>query len=630
MSVVEMSEAPKLRIVVVGHVDHGKSTLIGRIFYDTDSLPEGKVEAIKKASALEGMEFEYAFLLDALLEEQAQNITIDTTQIPFRTEKRGYVLIDAPGHREFLKNMVTGAASADAAILLVAANEGVREQSRRHGYLLRLLGLRQIVVAVNKMDLVDYSEAAFEAVKTEYTDFLTQIGLTAQQFIPISAREGDNIARRASDKMPWYDGPTILQRLDQFAPAALVTHQPLRFPVQDIFRFDARRIIAGRVESGTLRIGDRLRFSPGGRESRVASFERWQGPARDYALAGESVAITLEEQLFVERGQIASLSGASTPTVAHRLRVNLFWMGPETVKVGDKLRLRLATQEVGCRIATIERRIDASTLADADGDTTELARHDVAEAIIETDKPIAFDTHDISEALGRFVLVLNRRVAGGGILTGADILAEDRNIVPADSRVSRQERERRNGHKGAVVWLTGLSGSGKSTLASAVNRTLFDHGISATFLDGDNLRHGLNADLGFSPEDRSENIRRAAHVAALFAESGVIALTAFISPYRNDRQNARAIALQADVPFIEIFVDTPLEVCESRDPKGLYKKARAGEIPQFTGIDAPYETPEAPEVTIRTAEQSQEESVATLVQEIRERLSNSRYEDWSV
>ncbi|MEI6432512.1 MAG: GTP-binding protein, partial [bacterium] len=250
MSVVEMSEAPKLRIVVVGHVDHGKSTLIGRIFYDTDSLPEGKVEAIKKASALEGMEFEYAFLLDALLEEQAQNITIDTTQIPFRTEKRGYVLIDAPGHREFLKNMVTGAASADAAILLVAANEGVREQSRRHGYLLRLLGLRQIVVAVNKMDLVDYSEAAFEAVKTEYTDFLTQIGLTAQQFIPISAREGDNIARQASDKMPWYDGPTILQRLDQFAPAALVTHQPLRFPVQDIFRFDARRIIAGRVESG--------------------------------------------------------------------------------------------------------------------------------------------------------------------------------------------------------------------------------------------------------------------------------------------------------------------------------------------------------------------------------------------
>ena len=395
-------EAPKLRIVVVGHVDHGKSTLIGRIFYDTDSLPDGKVEAIKKASTLEGMEFEYAFLLDALLEEQAQNITIDTTQIPFRTDKRGYVLIDAPGHREFLKNMVTGAASADAAILLVAANEGVREQSRRHGYLLRLLGLRQIVVAVNKMDLVGYDETTFNGVKAEYSEFLRQIGLTAQQFIPISAREGDNIAARATEKMPWYDGPSILEMLDRFEAPAPTLNQPLRFPIQDIFRFDARRILAGRVETGTLRVGDTLRFSPGGRESRVASIERWNGPPRDYAIAGESVGVLLEEQLFVERGQVASRAGEAPPIASSRLKVNLFWMGPEIVKVGEKLRLRLATQEVGCRIVQIERRIDASTLADADGDKTEIARHDVAEAIIETDTIIAFDTHDHSPDSGAF------------------------------------------------------------------------------------------------------------------------------------------------------------------------------------------------------------------------------------
>ena len=621
--IMSSTEAPKLRIVVVGHVDHGKSTLIGRIFYDTDSLPEGKVEAIKKASALEGMEFEYAFLLDALLEEQAQNITIDTTQIPFRTEKRGYVLIDAPGHREFLKNMVTGAASADAAVLLVAANEGVREQSRRHGYLLRLLGLRQIVVAVNKMDLVGYDEATFEQVKAEYSEFLAQIGLTAQQFVPISAREGDNVADRATDKMPWYDGPSILETLDRFEAPAPTLHQPLRYPIQDIFRFDSRRILAGRVEAGTLRVGDVLRFSPGGRESRIASIERWNGPARDYAIAGESVGVLLEEQLFVERGQVASRAGESTPLTSSRLKVNLFWMGPETVRIGEKLRLRLATQEVGCRIAQIERRIDASTLADADGDATEIAKHDVAEAVIETDKPIAFDTHDHSPILGRFVLIQNRRVAGGGILTGAaeDVTIASKNIVLADTQVTVNDRTRRNSHKGGIVWLTGLSGSGKSAIAGAINRALFDAGWQATFLDGDNLRHGLNADLGFTPADRSENIRRAAHVAALFAESGIIALTAFISPYRADRQAAREVADRAGVPFIEVFVNTPLEICESRDPKGLYKKARAGEIKQFTGIDAPYEAPENAEITLHPATQSLDESASALLAELRERLT---------
>jgi bifunctional enzyme CysN/CysC len=308
-TIEEFGATPRLKVVVVGHVDHGKSTLIGRIFYDTGALPEGKVEAIQKACELEGMPFEYAFLLDALLEEQEQNITIDTTQIPFQTAARRYVLIDAPGHKEFLKNMVTGAASADAAILVIAANEGVREQSRRHGYLLRLLGVRQIVVAVNKMDLVGYDQATFERVRDEYAAFLAEIGLTAQRFVPVSAREGDNVANRASGVMPWYDGPAVLETLDGFTAPRPQADLPLRFVLQDVYRFDARRILAGRIEAGTLAVGDTLTFSPGGRTAKVASFERWNGPGRDWAVAGESVAVMLDEQLFVKRGHVATVTG---------------------------------------------------------------------------------------------------------------------------------------------------------------------------------------------------------------------------------------------------------------------------------------------------------------------------------
>jgi bifunctional enzyme CysN/CysC len=608
-------ESPKVKIVVVGHVDHGKSTLIGRIFHDTDSLPEGKIEAIKKACAAEGMPFEFAFLLDALLEEQEQNITIDTTQIPFKTAKRGYTLIDAPGHKEFLKNMITGAASADAAILLVAASEGVREQSRRHGYLLRLLGVRQVVVAVNKMDLVGYDQATFERVKDEFTAFLAQIGLTAERFVPVSAREGDNIARRATDTMPWYDGPSVLEALDDFTPPLPPTDQALRFPLQDIYRFDARRILAGRIETGTLRVGDRLAFYPGGKSATVQTIERWNGPARDFAVAGESIGITLDEQLFVERGYLgAHVDRAERPETASRLRANVFWMGPEELPVGTRVRLKLATQETGARVVRVEKVIDASTLEEVAGGGERLAKNDVAEVIIETDKPIAFDPHDRIPTLGRFVLVHERRVAGGGILFGeadADKNAT-RNIVWSDSKVSAEERARRNGHKGAIVWLTGLSGSGKSTIAATLNRLFFEEGLQATLLDGDNLRHGLCADLGFSAEDRTENIRRAAQVARLFAESGIITLTAFISPNRADRAAAREVAKEGGVPFLEVFVDAPLEVCEERDPKGLYKKARAGEIPEFTGVSAPYEAPGDPDVTLRTGELTREEAVTRL------------------
>ncbi|MDX1932427.1 MAG: adenylyl-sulfate kinase [Capsulimonadales bacterium] len=621
----------KLKIVVVGHVDHGKSTLIGRIFFDTDSMPEGKIEAIRKASEAEGMPFEYAFLLDALLEEQEQNITIDTTQIPFRTAKREYVIIDAPGHKEFLKNMITGAASADAAVLLIAASEGVREQSRRHGYLLKLLGVRQVVVAVNKMDLVGYDEATFRRVVAEYREFLEKIGLAAERFVPISAREGDNIAARATETMPWYDGPTMLETLDAFDSSVDADDLPLRLPIQDVYRFDARRILVGRIETGVLRVGDSLVFQPGDRRSTVAQFERWHGPDRDFAVAGESVALTLTEQIFAERGQIATTARAGMPPrTGMGFSASLFWMGPGDLSVGERVRLKLATQEVTARVARVERLLDASTLETQEV-RSHLARNDVAEVLIETERPIAFDLHDEVPTLGRFVLVHQRRVAGGGIITGVrtDDAARTastpgsssaRNLVAVDSRVTFEERARRNGHRGGVLWLTGLSGSGKSTIAATVHRALFDAGWQVTLLDGDNLRHGLCADLGFSPEDRAENIRRAAQVARLFAESGLVVLTALISPYRSDRAAARDVLQQGGIDFFEVFVDAPLEVCEERDPKGLYRRARAGEIREFTGISSPYEPPVAPDIVLPTARQSVEESARALIDEIESQL----------
>jgi bifunctional enzyme CysN/CysC len=621
----------RLKVVFVGHVDHGKSTLIGRIFYDTNSLPEGKVEQVQAACREEGMEFEFAFLLDALLEEQEQNITIDTTQKEFKTAKRPYVIIDAPGHKEFLKNMITGAASADAAVLLIAANEGVQEQSRRHGYLLSLLGISQVVVAVNKMDLVDYSQEVFDKVVAEYTAFLKQIGVEARAFIPIAAKHGVNVASRAAvagvgdpgyNAATWYSGPSVLDMLDTFEPPKPLTELPLRFPIQDIYRFDARRIIAGRIESGTLRVGDTLVFSPANKTSKVASIERWNAAPRDYAVAGESVGITLTEQIFVERGHIASHE-ADAPIESNRFKARLFWMGKRNVQLGERIKLKLTTQELDAEIVSIEKLIDASTL-DVISDRQHIARNDVAEVTVQTRGALVFDNHERNSILGRFVLVDNRQVAGGGILFGGHYTdratVKSRNIYWSEGNVTPQNRALRNGHAGAVVWLTGLSGAGKSTIARQLERELFNMGMHTYVLDGDNIRHGLNSNLGFSPEDREENIRRVAEVAKLMADAGVITITAFISPYREDRRRARAISLEAGGDFIEVFVDAPIEVCEQRDVKGLYKRARAGEIKEFTGISAPYEAPSDAELTVRTDRLSLEESVAQIVEFLRPRL----------
>jgi bifunctional enzyme CysN/CysC len=618
----QYSAAPPLKVVFVGHVDHGKSTLIGRILHDTGSLPEGKIEEIKKACAAEGIGFEFAFLLDALLEEQKQNVTIDTTEIPFRTARRRYAIIDAPGHKEFLKNMITGASRADAAILVIGADEGVREQSRRHAYLLTMLGIKNLIVIVNKMDLVDYSEKRFREIEHEYRDFLKELGSEARTFIPASAKQSENVAR-SSMKMKWYCAANVLEALDLLEPQKSDVDLPLRFCVQDVYRFDGRRIISGRIETGKLRVGDELIFSPANKSSVVASIERWNAPSNGPAAAGDSIGITLSEQIFVERGYVASHQN-ETPIETNRFHADLFWITREPLRVGHFYDLRLATQEVKCQIVSIEQVMDSSTLEKTSDAREQLQRNEIGRLTIQTRGPLVLDNYDRIPNLGRFVIIDDGQICGGGTIFGGvytdRTVAKSKNIFWTEEKITARERALRTGHRGAVIWLTGLSGAGKSTIAQSLERDLFHRGMHTYVLDGDNIRHGLTSNLGFSPDDRMENIRRVSEVAKLMADAGTVVITAFISPYRMDRRRAREIALEGNAEFIEVFVDAPLEVCEARDPKNLYKKARAGEIREFTGIDAPYEAPEDPEIVVHTDQQTVDESVATILEQLLPRL----------
>lgn len=609
----------QLKIVIVGHVDHGKSTFVGRLFNDTGSLPEGKLEQLQKAAERRGVPFEWANLMDALQSERDQNITIDTAQIWFHTAKRQYVIIDAPGHKEFLKNMVTGAANAEAALLLIDANEGVQENSRRHGYLLNLLGIRQIAVLVNKMDLKNYSQDCYDRIEKEYRAYLEQLGVTPKLFIPIAAKHGDNIAK-PSENMPWWKGPTVLEALDDFAVTDVPSNQPLRFPVQDIYRFDERRILAGRVEAGSVKVGDKLVFCPSNKVSEVKSIERWGSPVSDQASVGESIGLTLTEQIFVERGAIAALE-TEPPYELNRFKVRLFWMGRNPFRLGRSYKLKIATQEVECEIESIENVIDASTLESIARSHNEIfvGRHEVGELTLRTKRLVAFDAHSEIVPTGRFVIVDGFDVSGGGIVVDdnyprrtADSLHKSENIYWSHGEVTAGQRALRNGHAGYVVWLTGLSGSGKSTISTQLERELFNMGKHAYILDGDNIRHGLNSDLGFSPSDRKENIRRIGEVAKLFADAGIICITAFISPYRSDRELVRK--MMNGEKFVEVYVDAPLDVCEERDPKGLYAKARAGEIKEFTGISAPYEAPDNPEVILKTDKLTVAESAGKIIE----------------
>src|SRR4051812_29626185 len=450
----------QLKIVIVGHVDHGKSTFVGRLFHDTGSLPEGKLEQLQRIAERRGVPFEWANLMDALQSERDQNITIDTAQIWFSTKKRQYVIIDAPGHKEFLKNMVTGAANAEAALLLIDANEGVQEQSRRHGYLLNLLGIRQIAVLVNKMDLKDYSQEVFNQIEVEYRKFLKSVGVEPLQFIPIAAKHGDNIAAKSANT-PWWNGPTVIEILDQFKVAELPSNQSLRMPIQDVYRFDERRILAGRVESGTIKGGDRLVFAPSNKKSTVRTIERWNAPSRDTASAGESIGITLTEQIFVERGSVAALE-TDPPYELTRFKARLFWLGRQPFRTGKLYKLKLATQEVECEIESIEKVIDASTLETVSRREKELfvGRNEVAELTIRTRRPVAFDVHSEIVSTGRFVIVDGFEVSGGGIIADAgtylkrtpDSFQKSDNIFWSKGKVTSSQRTGRNGHPGLVVW----------------------------------------------------------------------------------------------------------------------------------------------------------------------------------
>jgi bifunctional enzyme CysN/CysC len=622
------SAAQPLKVVFVGHVDHGKSTLIGRILHDTDSLPEGKIDMVKKACAAEGMEFEFAFVLDALLEEQKQNVTIDTTEIRFKTHSRQYIIIDAPGHKEFLKNMITGASRADAAVLVIAANEGVREQSRRHAYLLSLLGIRQLLVVVNKMDLVDFAETRFREIEKEYRQFLGGLGLEPRAFIPASAKEGENVTKKSA-KMKWNDGGSVVEALDLLQAQKADIDLPLRFCVQDVYKFDQRRIIAGRIETGKLKVGDKLVFSPDNKSSVVASIENWPSQWEGEALAGDSIGITLSEQIFVERGSVASHEN-ETPIETNRFHADLFWIVHAPLQVGRLYDLRLATQDVKCQVASIEEVMDSSTLSRTTDKRETIERNEVGRLTIQTRGPLVLDNHDRIPSLGRFVIVDDGQICGGGTVFGEIYtdrrVAKSKNIFWTEGKITARERAARGGHRGAVVWFTGLSGAGKSTIAQALERELFNRGMHTYVRDGDNIRHGLNVNLGFSPEDRVENIRRVSEVARLMADSGAIVITAFISPYRMDRRRAREIALEGKAEFVEVFVDAPLEVCEARDPKSLYKKARAGKIREFTGIDAPYEPPIDSEIVVHTDKQTVDESVATVLEQLLPRLRAEEFE----
>ena len=591
---------PQVRIVIVGHVDHGKSTLVGRLLHETGSLPDGKLEMLKAVSARRGMPFEWSFLLDALQTERDQGITIDTTQIRFRTKSRDVVLIDAPGHAEFLRNMITGASQADGAVLIIDALEGVRDQTRRHGYLLHLLGVKQVAIVVNKMDRVDFSASRFKEISDEITSHLTGLGVTPTAVIPISARDGDGVAERTPN-IRWYDGPTVVEALDALTPARPLDELALRLPVQAIYKFDDRRIVAGRIESGNLATGDEIVIMPAGKIAKVKSIEGWPvTPVTTPLGAGRSVGITLDRELFLERGDIIGHVDAA-PRDTRRLRARIFWLHDAPLKAGASVLVRLGTMESRATVVAIDKAVDPGELESVTASS--IGRNHVGEIDISLAKPAAADAYTENPRTGRLVIEVNGRIAGGGLVLSVDAgqRAIPVDIVPVESALRPDERSARYGHGGAVVWLTGLPGSGKSTVARALERRLFTHGGSPILLDGDTLRAGLNSDLGFSPQDRTENIRRLAETATHLARNGHIAIVAAVSPSSEDRARARRIA--GDL-FREIYVSTPAEVCEGRDPKGHYAKARAGNLPSFTGIAQDYQPPANAELTLDTSNRS--------------------------
>ncbi|MBL7494962.1 sulfate adenylyltransferase subunit CysN [Frankia sp. CNm7] len=584
-----------LRFITCGSVDDGKSTLIGRLLYDAKLVFSDQLAALESDSkkvGTQGGELDFALLVDGLAAEREQGITIDVAYRFFSTERRKFIVADTPGHEQYTRNMVTGASTADLAVILIDARKGVLTQTRRHSYLVSLLGIRHVVLAINKLDLVDYSQDVFDQIEADYRTFAAQIGLEGEAItcIPLSALRGDNITTPSANT-PWYTGPALVAHLETIDIDDEAHTGPFRLPVQWVNRPNLDfRGFAGQIAGGTIRPGDRVRALPSGQESTVTRIVTADGDLAE-AYAGQSVTISLADEIDVSRGDV--LAAADSPAeVADQFECHLVWMSTEPMLPGRPYLLKLGTRTVNATLAQPKYKVNVNTLEHTAAKTLEL--NEIGVANLSVDRPVPFDPYTANRHTGGFILVdkYTHATVAAGLLHFA--LRRAHNIHWQAVEVNKQARALRKGQKPAVVWFTGLSGAGKSTIANLVEKQLHDQGHHTYLLDGDNVRHGLNKDLGFTEADRVENIRRVAEVARLMADAGLIVLTSFISPFRAERQLARD--LLADGEFIEVFVDTPLAVAESRDRKGLYAKARRGELTNFTGIDSPYEPPRNPEI----------------------------------
>jgi bifunctional enzyme CysN/CysC len=604
-----------LRFITCGSVDDGKSTLIGRLLYDSKMLFEdtlATMEADSRKWGTQGDNIDFALLVDGLAAEREQGITIDVAYRFFSTERRKFIVADTPGHEQYTRNMVTGASTADAAVLMVDARKGVLVQTRRHSYLVSLLGIRHVVVAINKMDLVDYSEKVFQRIVDEYTAFARQIGLANVTFIPVSAFKGDNITA-PSEKTPWYHGATLMGYLETVeVDEERMQRSPFRMPVQWVNRPDLDfRGFSGTIAGGKVKPGDRIRVQPSGKESTVSRIVTFDGDLPE-AVAGQSVTLTLADEVDISRGDL--ISTADSPAgIADQFETTLVWMHDEPLLPGRFFLLKVGAQTVTASVMDIKYQVNVNTMEHIAAKT--LGLNAIGVCTLNLDRPIGFDPYSENRDTGGYILVdrLSNATVAAGLLHFA--LRRSQNIHVQHVDVNKAARNELNRQKSCVVWFTGLSGSGKSTVANLLEKKLHAMGHRTYLLDGDNVRHGLNKDLGFTDTDRVENIRRVAEVAKLMVDAGLIVLTAFISPFQAERRMARSLMEQGE--FFEIHIDVPLDVAEERDVKGLYKKARRGELKNFTGIDSRYEVPEAPELHLPTDKLTPDEAVERIIAVLR-------------
>ena len=603
-----------LRFITCGSVDDGKSTLIGRLLYDSKMIFEDQLEALQadsKRVGTQGQEIDFALLVDGLAAEREQGITIDVAYRFFATEKRKFIVADCPGHEQYTRNMFTGASTADLAIMMIDARKGVLVQTRRHSYLCNLIGIKNIVLAVNKMDLVDYSQQVFDEIVADYTAFAHEIGIKSFTAMPISGFKGDNITT-LSENTPWFTGQPLIEHLES-VELDLTTDQtkPFRLPVQWVNRPNLDfRGFSGLISSGSVKPGDAVRVLPSGKTSTVTKIVTLDDQL-DEAVAGQSVTICFADEVDCSRGNVIAVADAP-PEVSDQFEATIVWMDDDPLHVGRAYWLKLGTQTVSVTVQQPKYTVNVNTMEHLAAKTLELNAIGVAE--LATDKPIVFEPYALSRTLGGFILIdkITNRTVGAGMLHFS--LRRAQNVHWQATDIGREEHAGLKNQKARVLWFTGLSGSGKSTIANEVEKSLNLMNRHTFLLDGDNVRHGLNKDLGFTEADRIENIRRVGEVAKLMADAGLIVLTAFISPFRVERDMVRAML--PDAEFIEIFVDTPLEVAEARDVKGLYKKARSGALKNFTGIDSPYEPPFNPEIRVNTVEMTATEAAEYIVRQI--------------